>query len=107
MTRAGSSAHMVLHIAWAYHSPLGQRTHFSGFSEEWEQPLLKDVDAMNFLEIPVLTANKTVSKSLLNLSARFRANRLASQYARDEAPLRSELFSAEQMEQHGKRLASL
>jgi len=68
---------MVLHIAWAYHAPLGQRTHFSGFSEEWEQPLLKDVDAMNFLEIPVLTANKTVSKSLLNLSARFRANRLA------------------------------
>jgi len=46
---------------------------------------------MNFLEISYLDGNKTVSKSLINLSARFRANRLASQYAGDEPPLRSEL----------------
>lgn len=40
------------------------------------------------------------------LRANFSGNRLASHYAGDEPPLRSELFSADQMEQHGKNLAS-
>ncbi|HEY5654623.1 MAG TPA: hypothetical protein VIS04_02200, partial [Woeseiaceae bacterium] len=38
--------------------------------------------------------------------ASLRGNRTASEYAGDEPPLRLELFSADQMEQHGKRLAS-
>ncbi|HEU5338443.1 MAG TPA: hypothetical protein VFU39_04065, partial [Sulfuricaulis sp.] len=38
--------------------------------------------------------------------ASFRGNRSASEYAGDEPPLRLELFSADQMELHGKRLAS-
>ena len=37
--------------------------------------------------------------------ARLRGNGLAHEYAGDEPPLRSELFSADQMEQHGKTLA--
>ena len=54
-----------------------------------------------------MTANsKTVSRNWLNLRAYFRGNRLASHYAGDEPPLRSELFSADQMEQHGKSLAA-
>ncbi|MHB8535567.1 MAG: GH36-type glycosyl hydrolase domain-containing protein [Sulfuricaulis sp.] len=40
------------------------------------------------------------------MRAHFPGNRSASDYARDEPPLRSELFSADQMEQHGKSLAS-
>ncbi|MDO8704275.1 MAG: glucoamylase family protein, partial [Sulfuricaulis sp.] len=43
---------------------------------------------------------------MLYLRAYFRGNRLASDYAGDEPPLRSELFSADQMEQHGKNLAA-
>ncbi|MGA9031358.1 MAG: glucoamylase family protein [Sulfuricaulis sp.] len=43
---------------------------------------------------------------MLYLRAYSRGNRSASDYAGDEPPLRSELFSADQMEQHGKSLAS-
>jgi hypothetical protein len=42
---------------------------------------------------------------LLYLRPYFRGNRLASHYVGDEPPLRSELFSADQMDQHGKTLA--
>ena len=37
---------------------------------------------------------------------RFRENGLAQKYADDEAPLRAELFSSDQMQQHGKALAA-
>src|SRR3972149_6446112 len=59
------------------------------------------------MEASTLTAsNRTVSRMLSYLKASFSGNRLASHYAGDEPPLRSELFSADQMEQHGKNLAS-
>jgi cyclic beta-1,2-glucan synthetase len=45
--------------------------------------------------------------SLLQLRSSFPENDLAEKYAGGEPPLRSELFSAEQMQQHGKTLASL
>ena len=49
---------------------------------------------------------RTVFERLLGLTARFgRAGALQRQ-GRDEPPLRAELFSADQMEQHGKSLAS-
>src|SRR5208337_5394233 len=38
--------------------------------------------------------------------ASFRGTDLAQKYAGDKAPLRSELFSRDQMEQHGKTLAA-
>ncbi|MHB1141221.1 MAG: GH36-type glycosyl hydrolase domain-containing protein [Sulfuricaulis sp.] len=54
-----------------------------------------------------MTANSTtVSRNWLHLRAYFRGNRSVADYAGDEPPLRSELFSADQMEQHGKSLAS-
>ena len=37
---------------------------------------------------------------------RFRENSLAQKYAGDEAPLRAELLSSDQMQQHGKNLAA-
>ncbi|HZC81783.1 MAG TPA: hypothetical protein VE222_08720, partial [Nitrospiraceae bacterium] len=45
--------------------------------------------------------------SLLQLRSSFPENDLAEKYAGGEPPLRSELFSAEQMQQHGKTLAGL
>ena len=45
--------------------------------------------------------------SLLHFRASFPENDLAEKYASGEPPLRSELFSADQMEQHGKTLAGL
>ncbi len=45
--------------------------------------------------------------SLLHFRASFPENDLAEKYASGEPPLRSELFSADQMEQHGKILAGL
>ena len=45
--------------------------------------------------------------SLLHFRASFPENALTEQYAGGEPPLRSELFSADQMEQHGKTLAGL
>ncbi|MGZ3667698.1 MAG: cyclic beta 1-2 glucan synthetase, partial [Ktedonobacterales bacterium] len=48
---------------------------------------------------------KTGGGPLLRLRARLRTASLARKYATDEPPLRSELLTAEQMEQHGKSLA--
>ena len=45
--------------------------------------------------------------SLLHLRASFPENDLAEKYAGGEPPLRSELFSADQMDQHGRTLAGL
>jgi cyclic beta-1,2-glucan synthetase len=45
--------------------------------------------------------------SLLHFRTSFPENDLAEQYAGGDPPLRSELFSADQMEQHGKTLAAL
>ena len=49
---------------------------------------------------------RTITGSLPNLWARFRGNSSRQKLHGDEAPLRSELFSASQMEQHGKVLAA-
>jgi len=49
----------------------------------------------------------TVRETLLHLRARLRRNGFAQPGAGDEPPLRSELFSSDQMEQHGKYLAGL
>ena len=43
--------------------------------------------------------------SLLHLGAHLRGNGLAKKFADDEPPLRSELFSSDQIKQHGKTLA--
>ena len=51
------------------------------------------------------TSSKTVLRSLLQLLALFRRNDWMSKYTSEEPPLRSELLSADQMEQHGKTLA--
>jgi hypothetical protein len=45
------------------------------------------------------------TSALIYLRPYFRGNRLASHYVGDEPPLRSGLFSADQMDQHGKTLA--
>ena len=51
-------------------------------------------------------SNKTMLGSLPHLRASFRGTDLAQKYAGDKPPLRSELFSRDQMEQHGKILAA-
>jgi cyclic beta-1,2-glucan synthetase len=48
----------------------------------------------------------TIRRLALRLRARLGGNRPAQQYAAGEPPLRSGLFSAEQMEHHGKALAA-
>jgi cellobiose phosphorylase len=48
---------------------------------------------------------QTISRTLLRLRASLRRGSSAQKHASDELPLRSELFSADQMEQHGKTLA--
>ena len=48
---------------------------------------------------------KTMIGNLPHLRARLRGSTLAQKRAGDEPPLRAELFSADQMEQHGKTLA--
>src|SRR3989338_8742891 len=50
-------------------------------------------------------SSKTIHETLLHLMARLRGNGLAQQYAGDEPPLRSELFSSDQMEQRATPLA--
>ena len=50
-------------------------------------------------------SSKTIRGTLLHLMARLRGNGFAQKYAADEPPLRSELFSSDQMKQHGKALA--
>jgi len=49
--------------------------------------------------------SKTLRGTLLHWRARLRGNGLAQQFAAQEAPLRSELLSTDQMEQHGRTLA--
>jgi cyclic beta-1,2-glucan synthetase len=54
----------------------------------------------------VKARGRTIAEGLLHLRASLQANGLSQRYAADLSPLRSELFSADQMEQHGKALAS-
>ena len=50
-------------------------------------------------------SSKTIREPLLRLRSYLPGGALGRKYAGDDLPLRSELFSAEQMEQHGKTLA--
>jgi cyclic beta-1,2-glucan synthetase len=52
-------------------------------------------------------SNKTVLGSFFQIWTRLSGSDPAQHYAVDELPLRSELFSANQMELHGKILADL
>ena len=52
-------------------------------------------------------SNKTILGNLPNVLARFQGKDLEAKCAVYEPPLRSELFSSDQMEQHGKTLAGL
>jgi cyclic beta-1,2-glucan synthetase len=52
-------------------------------------------------------SNKTILGNLTKLLARFQGKDLEATCAVYEPPLRSELFSSDQMEQHGKTLAGL
>jgi len=53
----------------------------------------------------VITVHKAIHETLLQIRMRILGNGLAKTYIGNEQPLRAELFSAVQMEQHGKRLA--
>ena len=53
------------------------------------------------------TGGKSILDSLRHTRASLLGNGSAKMYAGDELPLRSELFSSEQMKQHGKTLAGL
>jgi hypothetical protein len=50
--------------------------------------------------------NPKINESLLRLKVQLSENFRAKKFVSGESPLRSELFSADQMEQHGKKLAS-
>ncbi len=52
-------------------------------------------------------SSKTIRWKLFHLRKGPRGDHLTQKYAREERPLRSELFSSDQMEQHGKTLAGL
>ena len=52
-------------------------------------------------------SSKTILEKLPHLRTGLRGDDLAQKYAGTEPPLRSELFSRDQMEQHGKTLAGL
>jgi len=52
-------------------------------------------------------SGQTVRGTFFRMWARLRGSDLAQKYAGDELPLRSELFGADQMEQHGKILAGV
>ena len=54
----------------------------------------------------VKAGSKTINRSLLQLTASLRGNGFSTSYAGGESPLRSELFSADQMKLHGKTLAA-
>src|SRR3981081_484750 len=54
----------------------------------------------------VKAGTKTIAGALPPWRASLRSNGLSQKYAADLSPLRSELFSADQMEQHGKALAT-
>ena len=45
-------------------------------------------------------SSRTILKTLLHWGARLRGNDLAQKFAGTEPPLRSELFSSDQMKQH-------
>jgi hypothetical protein len=49
--------------------------------------------------------SRTLRESLIRWGARLRGNIPAQKFAGTEPPLRSELFSSDQMKQHGKVLA--
>jgi hypothetical protein len=49
-------------------------------------------------------SSKSIREALLRLRSYLPGGGLRRRYAIDEPPLRSELFSADQMEQHGKTL---
>jgi cyclic beta-1,2-glucan synthetase len=51
-------------------------------------------------------SSKSIREPLLRLKSRLPGDGLGRRYDGDEPPLRSELFSADQMEQHGKTLAA-
>ena len=51
-------------------------------------------------------SKRTIFERLLEITARFGRADSLGKYADEEPPLRSELFSADQMEQHGKNLAA-
>ncbi|RPI37261.1 MAG: hypothetical protein EHM54_03580, partial [Nitrospiraceae bacterium] len=51
-------------------------------------------------------SNKTILGNLPDLLTGRRGDGLAQKYAGDKPPLRSELFSRDQMEQHGRILAA-
>ena len=51
-------------------------------------------------------SEQTIFERLLEITARFGHADPLGKYADEEPPLRSELFSADQMEQHGKNLAA-
>ena len=58
-------------------------------------------------EYPQLISPQTVFReTLLQVRMRILGNGLTKKYVGDEQPLRAELFSAVQMEQHGKALAA-
>ena len=50
-------------------------------------------------------SKRTIFERLLALATRFGRADTFDKYTDEEPPLRSELFSADQMEQHGKNLA--
>ena len=50
-------------------------------------------------------SSRIIHKSLIRWGERLRGNGLAKKFAGTEPPLRSELFSSDQMKQHGKALA--
>ena len=50
--------------------------------------------------------NSSIRAAFLHLAARFLRNSPPPEHAEDEPPLRSELLSADQMEQHGQSLAA-
>ena len=54
---------------------------------------------------PVKVTSQTIRRTVLQAWARLRGYGVAQKYSGDEQPLRSELFSADQMKQHGKTLA--
>jgi hypothetical protein len=68
--------------------------------------ILKMVNFVQACLHKMKVSGKTGFSNLLNLTVSLRENRSAHDYASDEPPLRSEMFSADQMEQHGKSLAA-
>ena len=51
-------------------------------------------------------SSDTIRNNLRHLAARLNGKHIARPYTDDEPPLRAQLFSADQMEQHGKKLAA-